>query len=554
MLEMIFLTSNRVKFEHLKYLSSGTGIQLLEPPNYGRPYNEPRITDRDALLRQSMESANTRLFKRNATKEDSTQENFSWLPAQHNETAMEYANIFQDRFFFIEDTSVTIEALSEAKEFPGVDVKYWMKSTSFSELDKALVNKGNNRTVIVRSDIALYIPPRFRTTKEETYVVFTGTKKGRITEQETEVATNPLYPWLDSQTFNKWFIPEGSDCVLSSLPIELANAHDFRAIAYHKLLQFIIDKKLILRPDNAPPKLQQQLRLFGDQNFIIVGPSCAGKTTIAEYLSERHGYYHIEASDFMHCLYNRRNLDFEKQISIDLFASQILKVEPQVVALEIYSHIIKLGLDRYVVSGFRSKEEFCPFENEIDLGALKTIYIDASLTTRFHRNIDRGRADSASSLTDFKQRDKIQRSIGLAKIKSDRRISTFSNEYNSVMLYIKTFEQQFCPPLLPPIEFSNTTSFQGAFSLEQSILLALFPQNDEIYFTTTEISHLINENIQRLVSGRTQSTSKNNVSRYFNMGFYPFYRLKTQGGKRRYKLSVTGRNRAKALIRILQHE
>lgn len=552
MLEMIFLTSNRVKFEHLTYLSTGTGVRLLEPPEYGRPYYEPRIDDRDSLLRQSMESANFKLLKRLHNRDDDTQENFSWLPEQHSKTAKEHANIFQDKFFIIEDTSVKIEALSEKSEYPGVDVKYWMKKTTFEELDAALIAKGNNRNVTVRSDIALYIPPKFRRDKDQTYIVFTGISKGRITEQEIDLETNPLYPWLDNQTFNKWFIPDGEEDILSRLPINLAYAYDFRASAFSELVNYFRHRKLILDSPQKTSKHQQQLQLFGEKNFVIAGPTCAGKTTVAEHLSEQHGYYHIEASDFMHCLFHRRAGGDKADESIHTFAPEILKAEPQVVALEIYSHIQKFGLERYVISGFRSPKEIDIFLDEIDSGAVQLIYIDAPQAIRFQRNINRARPDLLDTLDKFKERDALQKDIGLDSIRANINTSIFRNVFDTANFFKQEFEQKFCPPLLPSMTLIEKPNLEGPFSLEESILLALFTTyRDQPYYTTTEISKLINANIRRVSSGKIRTTNKNNVSRYFNMTFYPFYRLKIDQGKRKYKLSVTGHNRAKSIIRKL---
>ena len=60
--------------------------------------------------------------------------------------------------FFVEDTSLRVEALSRgASDYPGLAVKEWFPSTSFETLDRQLLDSGNNRVAILKSDIALYI-------------------------------------------------------------------------------------------------------------------------------------------------------------------------------------------------------------------------------------------------------------------------------------------------------------------------------------------------------------------------------------------------------------
>ena len=64
-----------------------------------------------------------------------------------------------ESLFFVEDTSLRIEALSSEKEdIPGPAVKEWFAQTEFSDLDQELRKRGRGREAIVRSDIALHVP------------------------------------------------------------------------------------------------------------------------------------------------------------------------------------------------------------------------------------------------------------------------------------------------------------------------------------------------------------------------------------------------------------
>jgi uncharacterized protein (UPF0303 family) len=73
--------------------------------------------------------------------------------------------------------------------------------------------------------------------------------------------------------------------------------------------------------------------------------------------------------------------------------------------------------------------------------------------------------------------------------------------------------------------------------LEKAILIVLaieFRKNEYVYHTTTAISHLINDTFNGL------KKNKNNVSRYFNQSYYPYYEIKKEDNKNKYKLSPTG--------------
>ena len=60
--------------------------------------------------------------------------------------------------FFVEDTSLRLEALSDSSDFPGLKVKEWFASSTFEEVDRLIKEKGGDRRAVVKSDIALYVP------------------------------------------------------------------------------------------------------------------------------------------------------------------------------------------------------------------------------------------------------------------------------------------------------------------------------------------------------------------------------------------------------------
>lgn len=175
MTDITFVTSNLNKLAHARYLCRNYQINILHYKKlfYGVGYKEPRIDDRKQLLKESFEDAVAR-WKRNVTERD-------------------------NRLFFIEDTSVKIDALSdEAHEVPGVDVKYWMQEIDFNKLDRELKNRGNNRKCCVTSHVILFLTENLKKTLgvTEDYKVFKSSAYGTITEREYVFNTNILYPWL----------------------------------------------------------------------------------------------------------------------------------------------------------------------------------------------------------------------------------------------------------------------------------------------------------------------------------------------------------------------
>ena len=119
-MKLYFITSNRAKLANAKHICKDYDIAIVPHKKlfYGYGYQEPRIQFREQLLESSIESAIHR-----------------WEKYVHGQA--------NDSFFFIEDTSVIISALSsENEEVPGVDVKYWMEDMTFKKIDRIAIGKG----------------------------------------------------------------------------------------------------------------------------------------------------------------------------------------------------------------------------------------------------------------------------------------------------------------------------------------------------------------------------------------------------------------------------
>ena len=528
MLPLVFFTTNKVKLAHARYLAEefslnedfSLKIEGFRQKTYHANYDEPRIKRRKRLLRSSYESALKQAKKAgiNTSK----------------------------RLFFLEDTSVVIDALSNSrKQVPGVDVKYWMQDRSFSSLDDLLKKHDGNRKVTVQSDIVLHVPEFYkpRWGLDNQYIVFTGHQEGTISEKEYSIETNPVFPWLDNKTFNKWFVPTGESIPISLLPINQANKYDFRRHAFTKMTDFLIEKRVF--PNNYK---QTSLNLDVPPILIVCGFTCAGKTTISQHLVRKYGYIHIEASDFMYLNYYLRH-DINSEIDIGAFAEKALSVKPEIAAEKIAEYMEEIITLPTVISGFRSMAEIEWLRHYFEkTKKFEVICIQTNEGIRHDRFNARNRFDTKLSLKDFKARDKQQARMGLKKISAGPNSKTITNEGSLKDFYV-AFEKEALPRTKDfperEIEFSKFREFSQPLKLEDSIFVALLSkwENNENrnFYTTTEIARIIGKLFPAI-----KPKHKDNVSRYFNQDFYAFYEIEanTDESIKKYRLSNTGYGRA----------
>lgn len=511
-LEIVFLTSSRTKLAHIRYWCEDYNINITTQKNYGIAYEEPRITDREQLLTDSYASALER-WKKTISDEE--------------------------KIFILEDTSVKIEALSsETMEVPGVDIKYWMKEQTFSTLDTLLKSHGNNRKCSVRSDIIMHLPKSWISTDGRPFLQFTSIVTGQITDQEYEFSTNALYPWLDNKTFNKWFVPDGSLFPLGMLTIDEANNYDFRKQAIINLLQQLKDKKFI-RLKSQTDKRKQKILNFSPL-FILCGPTCAGKSTLASYLTYKYNYFHIEASDFMWLKFHEIH-GTNPEISIGQFAKKMLEKNPEIVTEQIIDYLEDINDQPIVISGFRNPHEVDHIYQYSSYYTIELLYIDAPLSIRYNREINRQRHDMVPDYQKFLDKDNLQHDLGLNIIREKVEMTT-PNE-SSIDEFFQNFDEKYASLLDQNVKsFEKFEKFE-TLTLEKAILVALWHHKDE-RFTTTEIANIIDTEI--LIE--TYENRKNNVSRYFNFAFYPYYDITTEEHKNYYQINLTGISMAKRIL------
>lgn len=523
MTNIIFVTSNRTKLAHARYLCRDYNVNILHYKKYfyGRAYEEPRVDDREILLFESFKDAVARWKKHFSTN--------------------------NGLLFFIEDTSVKIDALSDEKsEIPGVDVKYWMQEINFEKLDTELRKRGNNRRCSVTSHVMLFLTEdlRKRLSTCDDFIVFKSTAEGYVTEKEYSIKTQILYPWLDNKTFNKWFVPNGYSKPVSILNIGEAEAGDFRRGAFKQMLDFLAKNGLIR---NRRYVIHQAHLQFYD-SFVVCGRTCAGKSTIGKYLVDKYRYYHIEASEFM----TQRLLETQgTRSNIDKhdFASEVLKVDPLFVVNRLVDYLHENSIiDRFVITGFRTLSEVEEFRKSFHGTRVNYIFLNASYEERCKRWMRRHREIDNYTEDRFKAIDDVQERMGVGNITNMNEFVIFDNNIDGLSSFYKRFRNKFLRRMLQdPLRINEKELSRQTVSLESAILitLAIEYQKDETKsFTTTEIAHLVNKYF------RVFERSKNNVSRYFNQAYYVYYEVRYENRKNRYKISPIGYSKALLTIRI----
>ncbi|HHA2851494.1 TPA: non-canonical purine NTP pyrophosphatase [Stenotrophomonas maltophilia] len=515
MTDLWFLTTNAIKLANFRTLARGTGLSIhsFHERTFLASYYEPRLDDRQEILRLSYESA---LFQWNR------------------------AGLDLESFFFIEDTSVIIHALSGDREVPGVDVKYWMRDMDFPTLDELLKARGNDRAVTVRSDIILHLPPSIQKwfRSDSGYIQFTGETNGHITDVEHALGQNPLRPWQDSKSFNKWFVPNGCQVPFSALDPDSADQADFRRRAFEGLISFLSDIG-IRSTNSSPPQRQMQMPGLppGSPLLVICGLSGSGKTTIAEYLVNTAGYMHFEASDFMRCEYYER-LGRSPSVRLSDFAIQVLDSEPWIIPEKIMSAMEGFGDFPIVITGFRSEREVEHLLANCERhGGVEIVVVEARQNLRYARIRKRGRRDAPKSLRDLCSKDQEQLRMGVSRIRKNwPKIIK-----NNGSIYELRRNVRHIVPAQNPGKWRKEMRI-ATNELERSLIRAMGSISSTDGLTTTRIADLVNR-----LSIRDFDTHKDNVSRYFNQRFSPYFTFKLISGKGYYSLSQTGRSYLLAL-------
>ncbi|MEO8378106.1 MAG: non-canonical purine NTP pyrophosphatase [Acidobacteriota bacterium] len=382
-LEVFFHTSNIEKFLQARLVFERVGLQLQFFRRTTEPYAEAYELGKERLLENAIDQV---------------------------ESMSGRASIF-----FVEDTSLRIEALSTVEsDFPGLAVKEWFADTSFEDLDGQLSRSRRGRRVIVKSDIALHLPDLSRP------LYFHGETTGKVAKSPPTFEASIQHPWLTPNTFNGWFIPDGAARRMGELSVEESLSYDFRVAALMQLIDRVEEYTvaLNLQPPNyarrSRVEVGLQATLWSRSIILVVGRTCAGKTTFAERASEKHGYRFLEASAILKEL--ATDMAVPELSPFDIAKEYLSLYGFDAVAKKVIEILTADGAAKFVISGFRTIEELDllkRFEPKA-----RVVLIDASERTRYERFLKRGRHGSVS-FNEFRELDDEQGFFGLLRVVED---------------------------------------------------------------------------------------------------------------------------------------
>jgi inosine/xanthosine triphosphate pyrophosphatase family protein/dephospho-CoA kinase len=378
-----FYTSNISKYLQARLVFERCGLVLTHFRTRTEPYSEDYSVGKEELLRRAVEEVR--------------------------------ANVGSASLFFVEDTSIRVEALSTGSDdYPGLAAKEWFAASTFPTIDKALIERGNNRVAIVKSDIALHIPGMNRP------VFFYGETKGTIADTEPRFAASIAHPWLTPETFNGWLIPNDSAKRLGEMSFEESIHYDFRVKSLVRLILRLEEYAAALNlpvaaySRRSAPRSSGQLSLlsFKREILIVVGRTCAGKTTACERLSTQHGYRVFEASAILRTF--PRPTELRGATEQDFAEHVLAHFGADAVARKLIDLLANLEFDKLAVSGFRTIEELeCIWDH---FPEARVVFIDASDRSRFERRIRRARANESLTFATFNKLDQEQWRFGLLRV------------------------------------------------------------------------------------------------------------------------------------------
>lgn len=402
-LQVFFYTSSVSKYLHARVVFGRSGLILHEFKSRREPYSEDYDAGKEVLLARAV--------------------------------AEILGSVGSGSLFFVEDTSLRIDAMSTgAEDYPGLRVKEWFPEAKFKDVDDVLRAK-KNRSAVIKSDIALHVPGLSRP------IHFHGESKGVIADQLPDFEENRQFPWLTPHSFNGWFVPEGAARVLGQMSLEESWQYDFRTRALEQLISRLEEYTATLNaPSSAHMRKEvdpplDQLSLLPppeDQKvYVVVGHTCAGKTTFGEY-AQLAGLQFVEASGVLRMIAQSKGLSDSD--AFNLAKTTLDQFGPDVVARKIVQ--LYTNIDRgLVISGFRTIEELELFKKHVTHA--QVVLIEASERTRFQRHLERGRYESIRSLEQFRTHDAQQWSLGLLRVAEDFADIRITNEGTKDEFYMR---------------------------------------------------------------------------------------------------------------------
>ncbi len=381
-LQVFFYTSSVTKYLHARTVFGRSGLPLHEFKSRREPYAEDYTAGKKVLLARAI--------------------------------AEILSTVGSGSLFFVEDTSLRIEALStDEEDFPGLQVKEWFPKANFAVIDELLRSKAD-RNATIKSDIALHVPGL------NSPIYFHGETIGSIAETLPDFEENPQFPWLTSNSFNGWLVPAGASKVLGQMSLEESWQYDFRTRALEHLITRLEEYTAVLNaPSSTYTKKENtasadQLLLLPPSEdkkiLVVVGHTCAGKTTFGEH-AQSAGLLFVEASSILRMI--TRDIATGATDTFNLAKTTLDLLGNDIIArkiVQLYSSISQ-GL---VITGFRTIEELELIKKHMTHA--RVVLVEASERIRYQRHLERGRYESVKSLEDFRTHDVQQWSWGLLRV------------------------------------------------------------------------------------------------------------------------------------------
>jgi len=405
-LNVFFYTSNTTKLLQARLLFMRSGYELRHFKGNREPYEENYALGTEELLSRAIKQVNEEFGVRSV--------------------------------FFVEDTSLRIEALSAEGDFPGLAVKEWFPNTTFDELDEILRRRRNDRRAVIFSDIGLYVPTLSRP------LFFHGETAGEIAASKPNFEESAQYPWLTPNTFNGWFVPDGASKRLGEMEFEESLDHDFRAKSLRDLLGRLqeLNAALSLRPNfytvRRPTFARGQLSLIPEQSrivLLVVGPKCAGKTTLSDHMAKYDSVSVYEASNVLRGVAEEEGVIPSNSDEAFVF----LEAKGWDVVAQRISTYIEMNDTRWnIVTGLRTPEELLLIKERFP--DTHIVLVDADAKIRFERHNRRARDEDLKTFDAFQEEDEKQRKFGTLRVATEIAETTISNE-GSIEQYSRKIDE-----------------------------------------------------------------------------------------------------------------
>jgi inosine/xanthosine triphosphate pyrophosphatase family protein/dephospho-CoA kinase len=437
LLRVFFYTSNADKLIQARLIFARHGYQLHHYRSQNEPYDEDYSAGTSGLLTKALQQVSQDFERRSV--------------------------------FFVEDTSLRIEVLSDADDYPGVRAKEWFAESTFEDVDSQLKMRGSDRRATVKSDIALWLPTLSRP------IFFHGETSGVIAEDAPKFEASAQYPWLTPDTFNGWLIPDGANKRLGEMEFEDSLSYDFRAKSLSLLIGNLEELNAALNltqrhyyvrrlaeSENSPRIQLSLLPRDRTEVLIVVGHKCAGKSTLSDFLvGQRTGVLHLEGSTIL------RRIAAEHDVSINNSQEVVDFVNIHgwdIVAKRASEIISREGAELNIITGMRTVEELLWLRSTFPDSRI--VLVEADQRTRFERHIRRARPEDVNTFHDFLRMDEEQMSFGAVRVGHEVADIVIRND-GDLQPYFRKIEEITGQATLPERQSSPTELHRSLRALRQ---------------------------------------------------------------------------------------